>query len=248
MNQELTIKEHQEEKRAEFNLPVQQPRNILEYAIEKDLTPEKIEKFWEIQKKIDADNAIKAFIQAKADFNTEPIQIVKDKVNKQFGSKYSSIEAIVNAALPYLGKHGFSHRWSFDNTVDKLITVTCILTHREGHSEAVSMSGPLDTSGGNSKNDLQKIKSTHTYLKIATFEAVTGLVSSENNLSDDGNSSGSNVEYVTEEEQANIESLITEVGADRDKFLAFLKIGDICDIQRRYYKKTIGILEAKRGK
>ena len=46
------------------------------------------------------------------------------------------------------------------------------------------MSGPPDDSG--KKNPLQQIKSTITYLEIATFEAVTGIAASDAG-DDDGN-------------------------------------------------------------
>ena len=42
----------------------------------------------------------------------------------------------------------------------------------------------------NAKNPLQQVKSTMTYLKIATFEAVTGIASRAGNQDDDGNGAG----------------------------------------------------------
>src|SRR5437660_174203 len=53
------------------------------------------------------------------------------------------------------------------------IRVTCILTHVQGHSEQVSMSAQPDTSG--SKNSIQAIGSTASYLQRYTLFAATGL-------------------------------------------------------------------------
>jgi hypothetical protein len=84
-------------------------------------------------------------------------------------------------------------RWDYPDSSDKnLIRVVCILTHCLGHSESVSAESPIDDSG--KKNAVQQRKSTRTYLKIETFEAITGLVSEENNISDDGNSSSKKTE------------------------------------------------------
>ena len=49
------------------------------------------------------------------------------------------------------------------------------------------MSAPPDTSG--SKNLIQQLKSTKTYLEIATFESVTGIAAIDKG-DDDGNSAG----------------------------------------------------------
>jgi hypothetical protein len=80
-------------------------------------------------------------------------------------------------------------RWDVEQGTS--IKVTCILSHAMGHSERVSLSGPPDESGA--KNKLQQIKSTLTYLKGATFEAVTGVATIPGNLDDDGNAAGKKV-------------------------------------------------------
>src|SRR5258708_10458648 len=53
------------------------------------------------------------------------------------------------------------------------IRVPCTLTHAQGHSESVSMSAQPDTSG--SKNSIQAIGSTTSYLQRYTLFAATGL-------------------------------------------------------------------------
>jgi hypothetical protein len=139
-----------------------------------------------LQKEHDAYQGKKAFIRAMAKFKEEPINIAKDKENKQYNSKYSSIGATVNACLPRMGKCGLSHKWEFVQEDQKTMTGTCIVTHAEGYSDSVSMTSPLDVSGN--KNPIQQIKSTRTYIKIETFASLMGLASSETDLDDDGNS------------------------------------------------------------
>ena len=167
--------------------------SVMQIAIQKNYAPEFIEKMMDLQERHEANQAKKAFTKAMAAFKADPPTICKDKINKQFGSKYSSIDALVNPAIPYLSKYGLSHSWQYGEPAEKQVVVTCTITHELGHSESVTMSAPPDTSGGNSKNPIQQIKSTQTYLKIATFEAVTGLVSQEANLNDDGNASGGKI-------------------------------------------------------
>lgn len=146
---------------------------------------DKLDKLLDLKDRWDKSEAEKAYNAAKAAFAANPPEVYKDKKNAQYNSSYTSIGNMVNTVSAALSPHGLSASWDVDQSDPKLIAVTCRLRHALGHSEVVRMSGPPDTTG--QKNDLQKIKSTVTYLKLATFEAVTGVASKEGNLDDDGN-------------------------------------------------------------
>jgi hypothetical protein len=165
------------------------PAMLLQIAVEKGTDLAQLEKLMDLQERWEKKEALKAYISDMAEFKKDLPKIYKDKTNKQFNSKYASIETIVNDAIPKLSEYGLSHRWDYPKGEKDRIYVRCILTHRLGHSEEVIMDCLPDTSGGNSKNPIQQIKSATTYLKIMTFEAVTGIVSEENK-NDDGNSVG----------------------------------------------------------
>ena len=55
------------------------------------------------------------------------------------------------------------------------------------------------------------------------------------------------VERITEDQAANIESLITEVTANKEKFLAYFKIGAVEELAARDYKSAVKQLEKKRA-
>lgn len=160
---------------------------------------EKLDKLLDLKERWDRSEAEKAYNAAKAEFKANPPDVYKDKVNKQYDSKYTSIGNMVNTVSAALSPHGLSASWDIDQTDPKNIKVTCILAHTMGHRESVSMSGPPDETG--QKNALQKIKSTITYLKLATFEAITGVASKEGNLDDDGAAASSDN---TEENMAKV--------------------------------------------
>lgn len=161
--------------------------NIIELAIEKGASIDQMERLIAMQERFEANQARKAYVQAMSDFKTEEMVITKDKDNKQYGSRYTSIGNLVNTVTPRLSKHGLSAEWSLDQTDG--IRVGCTITHSLGHSgETKWMKVPPDTSGA--KNPIQQIKSSLTYAKIATLELATGLASSEANLDDDGNGAG----------------------------------------------------------
>lgn len=219
---------------------VMSPAAILQLAVDKNFDLDRIEKLMQISEQWRKIQAERAFNEAIAAFKADPPQVVKDALNKQYNSYYATIGNIVNTVNPALGKHGLSASWSLDQSSG--ISVTCILEHIEGHKRSVTMSGPVDNSG--SKNSLQQIRSTQTYLKVATFEAVTGIVA--NNKDDDGN--GSSGKTITEEQARNIETLMTEVGADQGKFLIYIKADSIRSIPAKSYALAMAALEAKRKK
>jgi hypothetical protein len=161
---------------------------ILDMAIQQGAPLEQLDRYLKLQREQEAYEAKKAYFNAVAGFKQEPISIPKDKFNGHFKSRYTSIGMLLQTINPILGKHGLS--LSFDTKqADKLLTVRCVLSHRLGHSESVELSAPPDTTGGNSKNPIQQIKSTFTYLRSATAEAITGLSGTEaSSVDDDGNS------------------------------------------------------------
>uniref|UniRef100_A0A6M3JKV4 Putative Erf family protein n=1 Tax=viral metagenome TaxID=1070528 RepID=A0A6M3JKV4_9ZZZZ len=230
---------------------VEQPTSIVMAAISKGYDPAFIEKMMDLAERNEKTEARKAFYNAVADFKKKPPEVLKDKENTQFskGDKkamYVSLGNLVKTINPALGEHGLSASWEIEQA-EKIIKVTCRLSHRFGHSEAVTMEAPPDTSGGNSKTPIQQIKSTVTYLKAATFESVTGLAASDANLDDDGNLSG-NVEYIDEKQQAAITDLLTTTESDVPKFLVFMKVESIDQIKKADYNKAIAPLNTKLSK
>lgn len=167
------------------------PMDMLNMAVSQGADLDKLEKLMELKERYDRDEAKKAFHQAVAEFKRNPPRVVKDKINSQYDSRYVSKSGLVNTVNPVLSEHGLSAHWEPDQSQDGLLKVTCVLTHRLGHSESASMSAPPDNSG--KKNPIQQLKSTKTYLEIATFESVTGVAACDSG-DDDGNSAGKQTE------------------------------------------------------
>lgn len=164
------------------SLPAITPMQMLQVAVARGADLDYLQKLMELQERWEANQARKAFNAALAAFKKNPPVVVKDMLNKQYGSTYSSLGNLVNIVNAALGEHGLSASW--DVVSGDVIKVTCILEHIDGHSKRVTIEGPRDVSG--SKNTLQQIRSTLTYLKGDTFEAVTGIASKVGNIDDDG--------------------------------------------------------------
>jgi len=196
-----------------------------------------------LQRDHDAYQAKKAFTRAMAEFKADPPHISKDKVNTQYKSKYTSLGNLINSSLPKMSKCGLSHKWDLDHTDQKMIKVTCVVTHALGHSESTSMSAPADGSG--SKNPIQMIKSTITYLKATTFESIMGLASSDANFDDDGQVHYAPVKYLTTDQAIDITDRLKDTGSDVVKFLLNFNSSSVEDIPMSQYGRALNLLKSK---
>jgi hypothetical protein len=227
-----------------------EPASLVMAAMQRGYEPAFIEKMMDLSERHERNEARRQYYQAVADFKSDPPEVLKDKENKQFSNQqkkamYVSLGNLVATVNPALGKHGLSASWDI-NQAEKIIKVTCKLSHRLGHSESVTMEAPPDTSGGNSKNPIQQIKSTITYLRAATFEAVTGIAAiDESIMDDDGNTAGS--EYITIDQATEINDLIKETNSNREKFLKYMKASSVETIMAADYNRAKIALENKRA-
>ena len=210
-----------------------------------------IEKMLELQIKWEENEAKKAYFDAVAKFKKNPPIIKKDKYNKQFDSWYASIGSLLGAVSTPLGEVGLSISFPTPKQDDKSMTVECKLSHRLGYSESTSMTGPIlagaigKVSGQSSRNPIQDIKTTFTYLRSATCEAILGLAGTDASLDDDGNAAGGTVvEYITLDQQTEINDYFDVLYTDNGKkFLKWLGAESVDTIPIKDYKKAVNSLK-----
>lgn len=159
------------------------PSHLLTMAVQQGADLDKLEKLMALNERYEANEARKAFTAAMTGFRSEKVDIYKAKNVSFKGTSYNHAELsdVTEAVNPALAKHHLSFRWDVQQNGPQ-ITVACILTHIDGHSEQITMSGPPDDSG--SKNKIQQIASTVTYLQRYTLLAITGM--STKGMDDDG--------------------------------------------------------------
>jgi hypothetical protein len=171
----------------------EQLMKMMELTLTKENGITQLEKLMELQQKWDAEQARKSFFESLSLFQSDLPAIAKTK-EASFGRgaaayKYASLDDITEAIRPFLAKHGLSYRFE-QRQEGNAIWVTCILTHCDGHSEKCSMSSLADGSG--SKNAIQSIASSVTYLRRYTLTGATGVACVDEDI--DGY-------YPTEEQQ-----------------------------------------------
>jgi hypothetical protein len=224
------------------------PMQMLQLAMEKgDISI--IGKILDFQERWERAEARKAYLAAFAAFKAEAPEVLKNKHvsfgsgNKETEYDHASLDHACDVVIPVLSKHQLSHNWTFVQTESK-VTVTCVLTHILGHSEKAELSSGADTSGG--KNSIQGMASAVTYLERYTLLAVCGLAAKGKD--DDGRFAGLLGDHLISSEQiARLEALIADVGADRPRFLKFMKVDSIDLIQADNYEAAIYALEQKKN-
>lgn len=239
-----------QERRERALVPASEGAAILQVieraARDPNIDIDKMERLLQMQERIVARQAKVAYADALARLQpTLPIIGERGAIKNGSGnvqSKYALWEDIVGVITPLLAAQGFSLSFRTGNK-DGKIQVTGVLTHSAGHSEETMLDLPADTSG--SKNAVQAVASSVSYGKRYTAGALLNLRTGE--LDDDGRG-GKDIEYLSDEQVANLEALITEVGANKKAFLAWLKADSLNKIQACSYTECVKALEAKRKK
>lgn len=160
------------------HVPANSPMGMMMAAVQQGISLEQVEKMMHIQREWEKNEAEKAFNDALAAFKAEAVEVIKRKTvdfTSQKGRthyKHAELSDVVEAVGPALSKHGFAWSWKTEQS-NGVIRVTCILKHRQGHSDSVSLEASADQSGN--KNGIQAIASTVTYLQRHTLKSITGV-------------------------------------------------------------------------
>jgi len=252
MGREIEIKENLRSQ--DVNLPAaipaeQSPMALMIQAKQAGFSMEEIKEMMDLQDRNDKRIAKKAFDKAMADFKRNPPKVIKDLINNQYNSSYSSIGNTVSTVNEAMGPFGLSARWEYPEPSDPatLVKVTCILSHELGHEISVTLEGPIDVEG--KKNKMQGRKSGRTYLKLETYEAVTGIASEAGNIDDDGNSTAPPpVPPITEAQANKIYSMLDEHELDRSIFLGWVNKAmpgtqTVEDIPNTFFDRVIKKIE-----
>jgi len=202
---------------------------------------EHLEKLLDLHRQWEADQARKSYHRAISEFRANAPHIGKNKEVAYGHTRYrhATLDHVAEAVARVMSPLGLSFRWEVEQ--NDRITVTCWISHVDGHSEATRMTGPADTSG--QKNAIQAIGSAVTYLQRYTLLAATGLAAGED---DDGMATAG--EKISDQQADDLRSLAGEVGADWPQYLRFLGVQVIEDLPAKRYKDAVAALNAKRKK
>lgn len=223
------------------------PMDMLDKAIQSGAGLDVIEKFMGLQERWEKNQARKAFDNAMSAAKAEIPNIVKNR-EVDFTSpkgrthyRYEDLGEIARVVSPILAKHGLSYRYRTTSPINEPVTVTCIVSHRDGHFEENTLCAGRDDSGN--KNSIQAIGSTLTYLQRMTLKAALGLAVSND---DDGKKADA-AEAINLEQVEELVALADEVGADKEAFCRYFKVEGFAHITTKDFPRAVAALNKKRA-
>lgn len=224
------------------DIAINNPAQLMQIAVEQNADVDKLEKLMELQERWNAGQAKTAYYEAFTKFQSELPVIEKKKAGHNI--KYAPLSDIIEQIKPMLLTNGLSFRFEQDHSDG--IQVTCVVTHSAGHSERTTMKALADTSG--SKNSVQAIASTVTYLSRYTLTSALGISTADEDM--DGRLPPP--EIITEEQAAELKSLLMETESDVKAFCKSFGCQSVDLLPAKAYKRAKAMitvkLERKNGK
>lgn len=225
------------------------PMDMLNQAVSSGANIETLTKLMDLQERWEKNQARKAFDEAMAEAKAEIPPILKNRTvdfTSQKGRtnyRHEDLGEIARTVDPILAKYGLSYRFR-SKTESGSVSVTCVVSHRDGHFEENTLSAGHDQSGN--KNSIQAVGSTITYLQRYTLKSALGLAASND---DDGKASGCPVDnsLIDEAQAQTIRKLVEDTNTDIARFCNYMQVEAIPDITAAQYTRAIAMLEKKRG-
>jgi hypothetical protein len=210
-----------------------------------ELTTEKVsvlERLLAMQMTVREEDRKAAFARDLNQLQAELPQIQKDgriMVGNTERSRYALIEDIDTAIRPLLARYGFSLSFDEDSSGEKELMVSCKLLHRDGHFEVKKITVPFDSGAGRSA--IQSRGSTQSYAQRYLIKMHLNMV--ERGKDDDGQGGSAKI---TSDQANDLQTLMEEVGADRNRFLKHLGVASLADVLVKNLPTAIKDLERKR--
>ena len=213
------------------------PMDMLNKAVANGANIDVLEKLMGLQERWEKNQARKEFDAAIADAKAEIRPIARNRKGHN-DKRYVDFAAIASMVDPIITKHGLSYR--FRTMQDERINVTCVLSHKAGHYEETTRSGPADQTGN--KNAIQAIGSTLTYLQRYSLVQMLGLAAGDD---DDGQVAGNNDGPISDKQVDEIAKLIADTKSDIGRFLAWAAAPSVSDLRASQFNDCIAMLKAK---
>jgi len=239
------------------SLPVQHdheakltPLEILNNAVEDGASMEIVERLMTLHERWEANQGRKAFDNAIADAKEKIPPIIKNRT-VDFSSnkgrthyKFEDLAGIERTITPILSQFGLSYRFK-TNDANGSVSVTCVLSHREGHSEETTLTAGHDKSGN--KNSIQAIGSTITYLQRYTLKAALGLSASADDDAEKSELTAEDAQTIGDAHLQNLRRELADLGGDEAGFCEYLKVDRLEDLPAGRFGDACTALTIKRG-
>jgi len=192
---------------------------LIQAATDPNVDVEKMERMLAIAERWKAQEAKAAYANALAGMQPNLPDVRKRGDSGRY--KYALWEDIQDSLRPVLARHGFSLSFRTAPTPGA-VTVTAVLLHADGHSEATSLEVAFDKSGN--KPDVQAMGSAVSYGKRYTCQALLNLTARGED--DDGYAAAHGAapqtgEVVSAEQADQLRALVEDIDRTEAQFVAY---------------------------
>jgi len=209
---------------------------------------DKLERLLTMRRDIEAQQAEQAFNAAMRAAQSEMGRISADAKNTQTNSRYATYEKLDRVLRPIYTKHGFSLSFDEgDSPKPDHIRVLCHVAHDAGHTRVYRKDMPADGKGAKGGDVMTK---THAAGAAASYGArylLKGIFNVAIGEEDKDGNDPAPPKTITQDQVGDLLALIEDVGADKAKFLAYLKVPSLADIPAAQFGRAVDALNAKRG-
>ena len=221
-------------------------------ALDPNSDVNKLKEMLAMQEHIFDKNAKLEFNNAMTECQREMPSVLKESQNQQTRSKYAKLDLIIKVCAPIWTKHGFALSFGTDKSeIEGHIGITCVVSHSAGHSRDYRWDLPIDDVGIKGSVNKTKIHASGSTVSYGR-RYLTCMIFNIAVQDDDDGTAGNSVEYINDQQIADIESLIVEVDADRKRFLGHLNshcgASDLAHLRADNYDYAVQMLELKRKK
>lgn len=211
-----------------------------------DVDVAKLEKLLELQERILAKQAESEFHAAMTRAQSEMGPISADAMNPQTRSKYATYAKLDRVLRPIYTKHGFAISFDEgDSPKPEHVRVLGYVSHIGGHCRTYRRDMPADGKGAKGGDVMTKTHAAGAagsygarYILKGVFNVAIG--------EEDRDGNAPHGKTLSEDQVANLEALLTEVGANKASFLRWAKVQSLGDILDANYGACVKAIEAKR--
>jgi hypothetical protein len=173
--------------------------------------------------------------------------IIREKNNQDNiiqSTPYALWEDINQAIKPLLAREGFALSFRVGQAQDGKITITGVLSHKDGHQEETTLSLQYDSTG--SKNAVQSAGSSISYGKRYVAGLLLNFTSRAPEEADDDGAKGGQASAVNDDQLEQLHKALAETKSNVDGFCKLFKIETLSDLPAGKFGEAMAIIAKKR--
>lgn len=206
---------------------------------------DKLERLLLMKERMFEQKAEQEFNAAMSDAQSEMGRISADANNPQTKSKYATYGKIDQAIRPIYTKHGFAV--SFDtgeNAPADCVRVVARVSHRSGFARTYHADMPADGKGAKGGDVMTKTHASGAAMSYGMrylLKMIFNIAIGEEDK--DGNQPPAEYQRVSENQVMQIRDLLEANGRDEKRFLAYIKLEKLADIDAAKFDAVVALIK-----